>query len=130
MAVIKAYNVEDLTRQIDAQMLKSIELLEERAKNAPEDVQRDQFRNQIANIQLAEKDNRNMRMQELVTLIQSTVAPFVLAGMSVRSFDNKLIITTDEAGHQEVTKVLDMLRDRDGAGDRPNPAKPADAPRR
>jgi hypothetical protein len=128
VALIKAYNVEDLTRQIDAQMLKSIELLEQRAKNAPDDTQREQFDRQIVNLQNVEKENRNYRMQELVTLIQSTVAPFVLAGMSVRSFDNKLIITTDEAGHQEVTKVLDMLRDRgEGAGEGRKPAPKAGA---
>jgi hypothetical protein len=61
-------------------------------------------------------------MQELVTLIQNTVAPYANTGMAVRSFDSKLIVTADEAGHQEVANVLMMLRDKvEGAGEGKTP---------
>jgi hypothetical protein len=123
VAMIKAYNVDDLTRQSDALMTRSLETLQERQKSAPDENQRDQFGAQIVNVQNAMEERRNQRMQELVVLIQNTVAPYVLAGMAVRSFDSKLIITTDEAGHQEVSKVLNMLRDRgDGEGEGQKPA--------
>jgi hypothetical protein len=124
VAVIKAYNVDDLTRRMDAQMLRSIEILEARAKAATDDAQGDQFRAQISNIQSATEEGRRHRTEELVALIQSTVAPYATAGMAVKSFDNKLIITADETGHQEVAKVLNMLRDRGEGGD----ARPAPKP--
>jgi hypothetical protein len=57
-------------------------------------------------------------MQQIVELIHTTVAPYASTGMAVRAFDTKLIVTSDEGGHQEVSKVLNMLRDRgEGAGD-------------
>jgi len=118
VAVIKAYNVEDLTRQSDAQFIRSRETLEERLKAATEEAQREQFRAQIANVEIAAEERHTQRMQELVALIQNTVSPYVNTGMAVRSFDSKLIITADEAGHQEVANVLLMLRDRgEGAGE-------------
>ncbi|HEV8378470.1 MAG TPA: M56 family metallopeptidase [Tepidisphaeraceae bacterium] len=118
VALIKAYNVDDLTRQNDAQLLQSRQLLEDRLKTAPDDSQRDQFRGQIANLEASGEERRHQRMEELVMLIQNTVAPYVNTGMAVRAFDTKLIITADESGHQEVAKVLMMLRDRgEGAGD-------------
>jgi len=50
--------------------------------------------------------------------------------MAVRAFDTKLIITADEGGHQEVAKVLSMLRDRgEGAGDAGKAPKGGDATR-
>jgi len=119
VAVIKAYNVDDLTRQNDPQWTRSIDVLEDRLKSATDEAQRDQFRVQIATFHDAIENRRTQKMQELVILIESTVAPYVTAGMAVRSFDNKLIITADEGGHQEVAKVLNMLRDREGE---PKPA--------
>ena len=112
VAVIKAYNVEDLTRERDAQFSRSRETLEDRLKTATEEGAREQFRNQIANLEIGVQEYRTQRMQELVTLIQSTVAPYATTGMAVRAFDSKLIITADEGGHQEVAKVLMMLRDK------------------
>ena len=112
VAVIKAYNVEDLTRERDAQFTRSRETLEDRLKAATEEGAREQFRNQIANLEMAVQEYRTQRMQELVALIQSTVAPYATTGMAVRAFDSKLIITADEGGHQEVAKVLMMLRDK------------------
>ena len=118
VAVIKAYNVDDLTRQNDAQLMRSKETLEDRIKSAADEVQRDQFRQQIAQIENGAEERHNQRMQELVALIQSTIAPYATTGMSVRAFDTKLIITADEGGHQEVAKVLMMLRDRgEGMGE-------------
>jgi len=130
VAVIKAYNVDDLTRQNDAQIMRSIEALEDRLKGATEETQRDQFRNQIAMFQNAAEERRQLRIQELVALIENTVAPYATSGMAVRAFDTKLIITSDESGHQEVAKVLNMLRDRgEGADDdKKASAKPAGAP--
>lgn len=131
VAVIKAYNVEDLTKNTDAQMLRSIDTLEERLKSATEEATRDQFRQQIATLHDAIEQRRGLRMQELVLLIESTVAPYATAGMAVRSFDNKLIITADEAGHQEVAKVLTMLREKGegaGAGTNTNKGGGATAP--
>src|SRR5207245_5180459 len=104
VAVIKAYNVDDLTRQNDAQLMRSKETLEDRIKSAADEVQRDQFRQQIAQIENGAEERHNQRMQELVALIQSTIAPYATTGMSVRAFDTKLIITADEGGHQEVAK--------------------------
>ena len=126
VAVIKAYNVEDLTRQNDIQMARSIES----AGEPPEGGHRrcparsvPSSRSQAS--MMPSNSAAACAMQELVALIQSTVAPYATAGMAVRSFDNKLIITADEAGHQEVAKVLMMLRDRgEGAGD-PSPPRAA-----
>jgi beta-lactamase regulating signal transducer with metallopeptidase domain len=116
VAVIKAYNVDDLTRQNDAQLQRSAEMLEDRLKTATDDGQRDQVRNQIASLEASIEERCNQRIQELVVLIHNTVAPYVTTGMAVRAFDAKLIITADESGHQEVAKVLNMLRDK---GERP-----------
>ena len=67
---------------------------------------------------LNQLQTQDAHMQELVALIQNTVAPYANTGMAVRSFDSKLIVTADEAGHQEVANVLMMLRDRgEGAGE-------------
>jgi beta-lactamase regulating signal transducer with metallopeptidase domain len=129
VALIKAYNVEDLTIDNSVQMKRSWEMLEERIKNAPDETQREQLRSQLGEMQGQMEFRRSARIQELVALIQSAVAPYTTSGMTVKAFDTKLIVTADDSGHQEVAKVLDMLRDKsDGpAGERK--ADPKSAPK-
>ena len=127
--------VEDLTVDNSVQMKRSWEMLEERIKNAPDEAQREQLRGQLGEMQGQMEFRRSARIQELVALIQSAVAPYTTSGMTVKAFDTKLIVTADDSGHQEVAKVLDMLRDKsDGpAGERKadpkSPPKPGGATR-
>ncbi|HEV8291281.1 MAG TPA: hypothetical protein VGP94_05140, partial [Tepidisphaeraceae bacterium] len=96
--------------------------------NAADEAARNQLNRQLLDFQMMIDQTKGGRMEQLVALIQTTIAPYANSGMAVRAFDTKLIITADESGHQEVAKVLSMLRDRgEGAGDAPKPSKPAGA---
>lgn len=121
VAVIKAYNVDDLCYS-DATFAFRRKVLEEELKTAADDAAKNQVNQQLRDFQMMIDQTKGGRMQELVGLIQTTVAPYAASNMSVRAFDTKLIVTADEAGHQEVAKVLLMLRDRgEGAGDAAKP---------
>jgi len=121
VAVIKGYNVDDLCFS-DATFATRRKALEDELKAAVDDASRNQLNQQLRDFQMMIDQTRSGRMQELVGLIQNTVAPYVASTMSVRAFDTKLIVTADEAGHQEVAKLLVMLRDRgEGAGGGNNP---------
>jgi beta-lactamase regulating signal transducer with metallopeptidase domain len=124
VAVIKAYNVEDLSIS-DSVIASSRKQLEESLKTAGDETTRDQLRRQIQDFQNMANQTKSTRMQELVALIENAVAPYTHTGMTVRAFDTKLIITADEAGHQEVAKVLSMLRDKTEPDPRDRPARGA-----
>jgi beta-lactamase regulating signal transducer with metallopeptidase domain len=123
VAVIKAYNVDDLCYS-DASFATRRKVLEDEMKSAADETARNQINQQVRDFQMMIDQTKGVRMQQIVELIQTTVAPYAGTGMAVRAFDTKLIVTSDEGGHQEVAKVLNMLREKgEGAGGGPNPVK-------
>src|SRR5213075_2799919 len=112
----------------DSVIASSRKQLEESLKTAGDETTRDQLRRQIQDFQNMANQTKSTRMQELVALIENAVAPYTHTGMTVRAFDTKLIITADEAGHQEVAKVLSMLRDKTEPDPRDRPARGGASP--
>jgi beta-lactamase regulating signal transducer with metallopeptidase domain len=119
VAIIKAYAVDDLTRDI-RHFKKYQKTLEENLQSATDPDHKAKYRQELEQLEQNIDQQASQRLNELVQLIETTVAPFAPSGLAVKSFGGKLIVTADEAGHQEVAKVLQMLGhkpDRDQAID-------------